>query len=46
MTAAEIDRLHKYIRQAMQPQIVFTPEEARDLRELAERVIEEQFLIR
>ena len=25
----------------MQPQITFTPEEARDLRELAERVIQE-----
>ena len=41
MTNAELERLQKYIRQAMQPRIEFTPEEARDLRELAERVIEE-----
>ena len=41
MTRAELDRVLDYIRQARQPQVVFTPEEARDLRELAERLIPE-----
>ncbi len=41
MTEAELDRLEEYINRAKQPLIVFTPDEARDLRELAERIAQE-----
>ena len=41
MTDAELDRLQEYVRRVRQPQIAFTPEEAKDLRELAERVAQE-----
>ena len=40
-TAAEIGRLQEYVHRARQPTFEYTPEEARDLRELAERLIEE-----
>ena len=41
ISAAEIDRLQEYVHRARGAQITFTPEEARDLRELAERVARE-----
>ena len=41
MTKAELAKLQEYVHRARQPTFHYTPEEARDLRELAERVIEE-----
>ncbi len=38
ISTAEIDRLQEYVHRAREAQFTYTPEEARDLRELAERV--------